>query len=106
MSEFAEYQERLDMREQLARIDWTLTENRKFAAEAQKLTAEQGKLSAEQLKLAAEQLKFSSEQIKLAAETNNLHLIRFVTPLAVLVGAAASLIAAAPVLLRLLHEHT
>ena len=105
MSEFAEYQERLDMREQLARIDRTLAENRKFAAETQKLTAEQGKLSAEQLKLAAVQLKFSSEQI-LAAETNNLRLIRFVTPLAVLVGAAASLIAAAPVLLRLLHGHT
>ncbi len=85
MSEFAEYQDRLDMREQLARIDRTLTENRKFAAEAQKLTA---------------------EQLKPAAETNNLRLIRFVTPIAVLVGAAASLVAAAPVLLKLLHEHT
>ena len=40
MSEFAEYQDRLDMREQLARIDRTLSENRKFAAEALKLSAE------------------------------------------------------------------
>lgn len=77
MSEFAEYQDRLDMREQLARIDRTLVENRKFAAEAQKLSA----------------------------ETANLRVVRFVAPVALVVGAVASLIAAAPVLLRLLPGH-
>lgn len=54
MSEFSEYKDRLDMREQLARIDRALAENQKFAAEQSKFTAEQAKLQAEALKLSAE----------------------------------------------------
>ena len=44
MSEFSDYSERLNMREQLARIDQLLTETQKFQREANKLRAEEKKL--------------------------------------------------------------
>ncbi len=91
MSEFGPYKERLDMQEQIARIERGQAETRKFVAE--------------QAKLSTEQAKFGAEQAKLFAEASNLRVIRVVTPIAVLVGTAASLIAAAPVLLRLLPGH-
>ena len=40
MSEFAEYKDRLDMREQLARIDKAQAEIQKYAAETRKLQIE------------------------------------------------------------------
>jgi hypothetical protein len=43
----ADYRERLNLREQIARIDRALVENHKFAEETQKFVAEQHKLMAE-----------------------------------------------------------
>ena len=43
MSEFGDYTERLNMREQIARIDQLLAETQKFQREANKLRAEEKK---------------------------------------------------------------
>ena len=48
-----EYRFRLDMKEQLERIDRMRAEAQKFAAEQQKLSAEQQKFAAESAKFAA-----------------------------------------------------
>ena len=87
----SEYTDRLDMREQLARIDRSLIETQKLAAQARKFAAEQNKLSAEQLKP--------------FAETANLRVTRFVTPVAAVVAALGALTAAAPVLVRWWQDH-
>lgn len=47
----ADYRERLDLREQMARLDQLREEALKLAAEQHKLTAEAGKLIAEAAKL-------------------------------------------------------
>jgi len=89
----ADYPERLNLAEQVARIERSQEETRKFVAEQHKLMAEQSKLLAEERKL-------SSEQIKLMAEAGNLRVSRFLTPTAAVVAAIAALTAAAPVLVR------
>jgi len=89
----ADYPERLNLAEQVARIERSQEETRKFVAEQHKLMAEQSKLLAEERKL-------SSEQIKLLAEAGNLRVSRFLTPTAAVVAAIAALTAAAPVLVR------
>ena len=78
MSELSEYKDRLDMREQIARIDRAQAETQKFAAEQQKL----------------------------AAEASNLRLTRFVTPVAAVIAALGALTAAAPVLMRWWQGHS
>ena len=85
VSEFSEYKDRLDMREQLARIDRAQIETQKFAAEAQ---------------------KFAAEQNKLSAEAANLRVTRFVTPVAAVIAALGALTAAAPVLMRWWQGHS
>lgn len=67
-----DYTERLNLAEQVARIERGQAETRKFVA----------------------------EQAKLQAEAENLRVVRYVTPVAAVVGASAALVAAAPVLLR------
>lgn len=89
----ADYPERLNLAEQVARIERSQEETRKFVAEQHKLMAEQSKLLSEERKL-------SSEQIKLLAEAGNLRVSRFLTPTAAVVAAIAALTAAAPVLVR------
>jgi len=89
----ADYPERLNLAEQVARIERSQEETRKFVAEQHKLMAEQSKLLSEERKL-------SSEQIKLMAEAGNLRVSRFLTPTAAVVAAIAALTAAAPVLVR------
>ena len=74
-----DYPERLNLAEQVARIERSQEETRKFVAEQHKLMAEQGKL---------------------LAETMNLRVSRFVTPTAAVVAALGALTAAAPVLAR------
>jgi hypothetical protein len=50
----ADYQDRLNLREQIARIDRAIEETHKFTAEQHKLMAEQQKLASEALKLERE----------------------------------------------------
>ena len=49
--------------------------------------------------------KFVAEQNKFAAEAANLGIARFVTPIAAVIAAIGSLIAAAPVVFRLFNNH-
>jgi hypothetical protein len=58
----ADYRDRLDLREQIERIDRQRAEGHKFMAEQHKLAAEQQKLVAEELKLTAEALKLSRDR--------------------------------------------
>ena len=76
---FVDYPERLNLAEQVARIECSQEETRKFVAEQHKLMAEQSKL---------------------LAEAGNLRVSRFVTPTAAVIAALAALTAAAPVLVR------
>lgn len=75
----ADYPERLNLAEQVARIERSQKETRKFVAEQHKLMAEQSKL---------------------LAEAGNLRVSRFVTPTAAIIAALGALTAAAPVLVR------
>ncbi len=75
----ADHPERLNLAEQVARVERSQEETRKFVAEQHKLI---------------------TEQSKLLAETVPLRVSRFVTPTAVVVAAIGALIAAAPVLTR------
>ncbi len=68
----ADYPERLNLAEQVARIERSQEETRKFVA----------------------------EQHKLMGEAGNLRVSRFLTPTAAVVAAIAALTAAAPVLVR------
>lgn len=58
----ADYRDRLDLREQIERIDRQREEGQKFNAEQNKLMAEQQKLLAEERKLNAEALKLSRDR--------------------------------------------
>ena len=75
----ADYPERLNLAEQVARIEHSQEETRKFVAEQHKLMAEQSKLM---------------------AVAGNLRVSRFVTPTAAVIAALAALTAATPVLIR------
>jgi hypothetical protein len=57
------YLERLNLQEQLDRIERTRVQTSKLNAEAGKLVAEANKLGAEQLKLAAEALKLGRDRV-------------------------------------------
>ncbi len=61
----ADYADKLNLREILARIDRAQTETRKFVAEHDKLAAEQGKLNAEADKLRRD--RFLAPALALAA---------------------------------------
>ena len=76
---FADYPGRLNLAEQVARIERSQEETRKFVAEQHKLMVKQNKL---------------------LAEAGNLRVSRFVTPTAAVIAALAALTAAAPVLVR------
>ena len=89
MSEFSEYTERLNMREQLARIDRAIIES--------------GKLQTENLKLAAEQQKLLSERIKLDAEALKLKRDRFLAPALALAATCGAIATVAPALVRWLN---
>jgi hypothetical protein len=58
----ADYADRLNLREQVTRIDRQIEESHKFIAEQRKLIAEQQKLNAEADKLASEARKFDRER--------------------------------------------
>ncbi len=75
----ADHPERLDLAEQVARVERSQEKTRKFVAEQHKLMAEQSKLP---------------------AETVTLRVSHFVTPTAAVVATIGALIAAAPVLTR------
>ncbi len=94
MSEFAEYKDRLDMREraetawfaaELARIDRTLAEN--------------GKLRAEEEKLRSERLKYDAEALKLRRD-------RFLAPALALAATLGAIAALTPSIMRALGVHT
>ena len=93
----ADYSERMNLAEIVARIERAQAETRKFVAEHDKLAAEQSKFMAEHGKLSAEQFKLNAEALKLGRD-------RFLAPFALAVtslGAGAALFAAAQALLRL-----
>lgn len=75
----ADYPERLNLADQVAHIELSQEETRKFVAEQHKLIAEQSKLF---------------------AEAGNLRVGRFVTHTAAIIAALAALTAAAPVLVH------
>ena len=94
----ADYTDRLNIREQIARID-------RNQAEIGKLLAEQTKLTAEQAKFTAEQAKFTVEQIKLAAEADKFRRDRFLAPMVALAATLGGIAALAPTILRSLGVH-
>lgn len=96
MSEFTEYAERLNMREQLARIDQAIIESGKLQAEGLKLAAEQQKLQAEAFKLAAERGKLDAEALKLRRD-------RFLAPALALAAMLGAIATVAPTLIRWLN---
>ena len=89
----ADYAERLNIRDQIARIDRAIEESAKFRAE-------QAKLNAEAVKLAAEQTKLNSEAAKLTAEAAKFRRDRFLAPI-LAAGALGGFVAAIlPLILR------
>ena len=62
MSEFAAYADRLNIQEQITRIDRMITETQKFQIESTKLQAEREKLFSESSKLQAERQKLSRDR--------------------------------------------
>jgi hypothetical protein len=78
-----DYRERLDLREQIERIDRAREEGQKLSAERQKLTAEEQKLWSEAHKLDAEAMKLRRDRAFLPW-----------TVIAALLGAGAALFAA------------
>ena len=89
MSEFSEYADRLNIREQLARIDLAIIESGKLQVEGFKLAAEQQKLLAERLKLDAESLKLRRD--------------RFLAPALALAAMLGAIATVAPSLIRWLN---
>jgi type IV secretory pathway component VirB8 len=65
----ADYQERLNIREQIARIDRAIEEGHKFTAEQQR-AQEARKMMAEEQKLAQEARKLDAEHDKLRRDRN------------------------------------
>jgi hypothetical protein len=59
----ADYQDRLNLREQIARIDRMREESQKYMAEQHKLNAEAEKFAAEQFKLMAEGHKLGRDRL-------------------------------------------
>lgn len=96
----ADYAERLNFSEQIARIDRTIDEAAKFRAERSKLDAELMKLAVEQAKLSAEQTKFAAEQFKLMAEDAKLTRDRLLAPVVALVATLGAIATLVPIILR------
>ncbi len=97
MSEFAEYADRLNMREQLARIDKAQAEIQKYAAETRKLQAEADVLRPGSDKARADLLRIEAEVAKMRAETAKLAQDQQLAPwqmlIVLLTGAAGFFIA-------------
>lgn len=99
MSEFSEYADRLNMREQLARIDRTQAEIHKFAAETQKMQFDMLKAQADMGKVQFDLLKTQAETAKVQVDTQLAPWQVF----GVMVGAAAGFFLAGAGFLRLLQ---
>ncbi len=89
-----ERQSSLDYAEQLARIERSIAETRKFGEERDKFAAEQHRLAAETQKLGAEQLKLGAEQQKLYEEALKFKRDRSLAPLALFSGLVGGALAA------------
>lgn len=96
----ADYAERLNLREQLSRIDRQREEAQKLSAEREKLMTEQLKLGVEMNKLSAEALKLSAEEAKLRRDRSLAPIVVAATLSGVLAGALATAAAQLLPLLR------
>jgi FtsZ-binding cell division protein ZapB len=84
-----DYKDRLDIREQIARIDRARAETEKLAEETRKYVQEAHKLQAERDKMAVEAMKLSSEQRKLERDRWLAPVLAVVTVIGGILGIAS-----------------
>jgi transposase-like protein len=90
----ADYQERLNILEQIARIDRAIEEGHKFTAEQHKLMADEQKRAQEARKMMAEEQKLAQEARKLDAEHDKLRRDRNLAPWLLMASTTSGVVSA------------